>query len=306
MADKGHRYPDMVPAALIAVTGVTGGIGSRVAQILIQQGYSPRLLTRDASQARASLGNDIVECSYDDQAAMTKALAGVSTLLFVSGREHIDRLEHHRSVIAAASAAAVRKIVYTSFLGAHPDATFTLARQHYQTERLIRQSQAEFVILRDSMYADYLPFLPGTDGVIKGPAGSGRASFVTRNDVAESAVAVLTTDTFDGQTFDITGPEAMTLKEAASELSEFTGRDITYLPETVEAAYASRAHYGAPNWEVEGWVTSYQAVANDEMEIVSNAVETLTFHRPHTVREFLAANPASYTHLMGNGAGASP
>ncbi|MGH8959436.1 MAG: hypothetical protein ACRDVK_12280, partial [Acidimicrobiia bacterium] len=179
-------------------------------------------------------------------------------------------------------------------------------RQHYHTERLIRESGVEFVFLRDCLYADYLPRLAGVDGVIRGPAGSGSASFVTRDDVADSAAAVLATDSYDGQVFDITGPEAITLREAAHLLSEVTGRTISYVPETIEEAYQSRAHYGAPDWEVEGWVTSYQAIANGEMEIVSNAVETLTFHRPHTVREFLAANPASYAHFMGNGASASP
>jgi uncharacterized protein YbjT (DUF2867 family) len=120
---------------------------------------------------------------------------------------------------------------------------------------------------------------------------------VTRDDIADAATAVLTTDVFDGQTFDITGPEAITLSEAASILSEFAGREISYLPETVEEAYASRAHYGAPDWEVEGWVTSYQAIANQEMETMSNSVETLTFHRPLSVRGFLAANPETYAHL---------
>jgi uncharacterized protein YbjT (DUF2867 family) len=200
--------------------------------------------------------------------------------------------------VAAAASAGVRKIVYTSFLGAGPEATFTLARQHHQTERFIRASGAEFVFLRDSLYTDYIPHLVGDDGVIRGPAGSGRVSFVTRDDIADAATAVLSTDVFDGQTFDITGPEAITLSEAAAIMSEFAAREISYLPETVEEAYASRAHYGAPDWEVEGWVTSYQAIANAEMEAVSNSVETLTLHRPLSVREFLAANPESYAHLQ--------
>ena len=300
------RKEQAVPEETIALTGVTGGIGSRVAHTLIRQGYSPRLLARDSSKARGFFKHEIVECSYDDRPSMAEALIGASSLLFVSGREHVDRLEHHRSVISAASEADIRKIVYTSFIGAHPKATFTLARQHYETEQLIRQSGVEFVILRDSMYSDYLPFLAGADGVIKGPAGSGRASFVTRDDVAESAVAVLTTDAFDGQTFDITGPEAISMREAAALLSEISGREISYVQESAEEAYASRAHYGAPEWEVEGWVSSYQAIANGEMEAMSNAVETLTFHQARTVREFLTANPESYAHLRGNGAGASP
>ena len=291
---------------MIAITGVTGGIGGRVASILSRQNLPLRLIARDASKVTGFPASDIAEANYDDEQAMAKALSGVSSMLFVSGREHIDRLEQHQKVVAAATLAQVPKIVYTSFLNANPNATFTLARQHYQTERFIRSSGAEYVFLRDSLYTDFIPHLVGADGAIRGPAASGRVSFVTRDDIADAVVAVLTTDVFDGQTFDITGPEAITLSEAAAVLTEFAGKTITYVAETEEEAYASRAHYGAPDWEVEGWVTSYQAIANDEMEVVSNSVETLTFHRPLSVREFLAANPESYAQLNRTSGDASP
>ena len=284
--------------ALLAITGVTGGIGGRVADRLSRQGCNLRLIARDLAKIDDFPRAELVVGDYDDEASMRQALSGASAMLFVSGREHIDRLTQHEKVVAAATSAGVRKIVYTSFLGASPEATFTLARQHYQTERFIRSSGAEYVFLRDSLYTDYIPHLVGADGVIRGPAGSGRVSFVTRDDIADAATAVLTTDVFDGQTFDITGPEAITLSHAAAVLSEFAGREISYVPETIEEAYASRAHYNAPDWEVEGWVTSYQAIANEEMETVSNSVETLTFHRPLSVKDFLAANPESYAHLQ--------
>jgi NAD(P)H dehydrogenase (quinone) len=78
---------------------------------------------------------------------------------------------------------------------------------------------------------------------------------VTRDDIADVAVAVLLGDGHDGGTYDVTGPEATTLHEAAQELSRVTGRTITYHAETLEEAYASRASYGAPELPVrqEGW-----------------------------------------------------
>lgn len=276
---------------LIGLTGATGALGGKVLALLAARDHPLRLVVRPGSNrdgfpAEAALA----EASYDDQDAMTRALEGVDTMLFVSGREHPDRLDHHRRVVAAAHAAGVAKVVYTSFLGAAPNATFTLARQHFHTEEAIKASRINYVFLRDSLYADYLPHLVGEDGAIRGPAGSGRCSFVTRDDIAESAVAALTRDDFDDSTFELTGPEAITMHEAAARLTSILGRPISYIAETEDEAYASRVKYGAPDWEVEGWVSSYLAIANGEMATVSNAVETLTGHRPRSIEDHFAAS----------------
>jgi NAD(P)H dehydrogenase (quinone) len=84
----------------------------------------------------------------------------------------------------------------------------------------------------------------------------------------------------------------------AEELSWFTGRPVTYHAETLEEAYASRASYGAPEWEVEGWVTSYVAIATGEMNVVSDTVSRLTGHAPMTLADFLRRHPDSYQHLL--------
>ena len=148
------------------------------------------------------------------------------------------------------------------------------------------------------MYIDFLPALAGTDGVIRGPAGDGRVGAVARDDIADVAVAVLLGDGHDGRTYDVTGPEAITLQEVAEELSRVTGRSITYYEETLEEAYESRAAYGAPDFEVEGRVTSYAAIATGEMDVVSDTVSKLTGHAPMTLADFLRRHPESYWHLL--------
>ncbi len=121
---------------------------------------------------------------------------------------------------------------------------------------------------------------------------------MARDDVAEVAAAVLLDDCHDGQAYDVTGPEAISLHEAAEELSRVSGRTITYQAETLEEAYASRASYGAPDWELEGWVTSYAAIAAGEMDVVSETVSSLTGHAPMTLAHFLRRYPESYRHLL--------
>jgi NAD(P)H dehydrogenase (quinone) len=104
---------------------------------------------------------------------MQRALEGTGTLFPVSGHESPERVEHHKTAVDAAVDVGVSRIVYLSFLGAAPVATFTLARQHWATKRHIPKSGLGFTFLRDSLYADALPVVAGSDGVIRGPAGDG-------------------------------------------------------------------------------------------------------------------------------------
>lgn len=278
---------------LIALTGVTGAIGGRVANLLAGRRVPLRFIARDPSRC-PPIDADLRQASYDDSAAMTEALSGVGTVLLVSGREDKDRLEHHRRAVEAAASAGVGRIVYTSFISASPNATFTLARQHHATEGFIRETGIPFVFLRDNLYTDFIPYFAGAEGVIRGPAGDGRVGWVTRDDIAAAAATLLTTSQYDGETFDLTGPESIDLHETAERLARFIGRPVTYHPETVEEAYESRAVYNAPGWEVEGWVTSYLAIAKGEMDVVSDSIEALTGHRAQTLEDFLRTHPESY------------
>ncbi len=278
----------------IALTGTTGGIGGAVLQKL---GGSHVLIGRDA--AVLADGHEHREAAYG-QARMTAALAGVDTLFFVSGRESATRLDEHLAVVDSAVSAGVERIVYLSFLGAAPDSTFTLGRHHYFTEQAIRDTGIAFTFLRDSLYQDYLPFMTGEDGVIRGPAGEGRLSAVARDDVAEVAAQVLRAagdGTHDGVAYDVTGPEALTLAEVATQLQAASGRPVSFHDESEAEAYDSRSRFNAPPFEVEGWVTSYQSIGAGEMARVSDDVERVIGRPASTFRQFLAAHPESYAHL---------
>ncbi len=164
--------PSVVP---IGVTGATGQLGGRVAQRLAAAGVAQRLVARDPDRCPRLPGADVVRAAFGDGDAVRKALAGLDTVLMVSASETVDRVDQHRSFIDAAAAAGVGHLVYISFSGAAPDATFTLARDHWATEQQIRASGLAFTFLRDNLYADFLPQMVGADGVIRGPAGDGHA-----------------------------------------------------------------------------------------------------------------------------------
>ncbi|VXA94019.1 putative NAD(P)H azoreductase [Arthrobacter sp. 9AX] len=278
----------MADAPDLAVTGSTGGLGGMVARQLAAAGSAQRLLVRDTGRAPELEGAEPVLCSYADSAASRTALDGVKVLFMVSAAEAEERVQQHYAFVDAAAEAGVQHVVYTSFYGAAPDATFTLARDHYATEQHIRASGMDYTFLRDNFYMDFLPLLAGEDGAIRGPAGNGVFSAVAREDIARCAVAVLRDPAIHkGKTYNLTGPEEITMAEAARILSAGTGRTITFHNETVEEAYASRASYGAPPWQVDAWVSTYTAMAAGEMAGVSLDVHGLTGQDPLSLAGFL-------------------
>lgn len=275
----------------IAVTGATGSIGGKVLERL-GGGAGVRLIGRNAERLEPlaeHFDSAFAVATYADGPAMTAALDGVRLLFLVSGHESATRREEHRTAVDAARAAGVERIVYLSFLGAAPECTFTFGRDHYVTEQHIRESGLKFTFLQDSWYQSMIPLMADDQGVIRGPAGDGRVSAVAPDDVADAVTAVLTTGNgdHDGVTYRLTGPEAFTLTEAAETITRVTGRSVRFENETLDEAYASRAHFGAPDFEVAGWVTSYAAIAAGELAVVTGDVETLVGRPPQTFADYL-------------------
>jgi NAD(P)H dehydrogenase (quinone) len=279
----------MPSAPSLALTGVTGHIGGLAARELAHAGLELRLLARSPERVRPLPGATVLPLTYGDTPEAVAALAGVEVLLMVSASEDVDRRAQHLGLVDAAAAAGVRHVVYTSFVGASPDATFTLVRDHWATEERIRAAGMGFTFLRDNLYADFFPDMAGPDGVIRGPADDGAVAAVARADVARSAVAVLRDPAAHrNQTYDLTGPEALTLNQVASVVSEVTGRPTRFVDETLDEAYASRASYGAPSWQVDAWVSTYTAIASGELAAVSDDVRALTGREPLTLRALLS------------------
>src|SRR5437763_1079522 len=125
--------------------------------------------------------------------------------------------------------------------------------------RLAQRGVAQRLIVRDPNRA---PQLPGAEPAL---ASSYSDTEGMRSALADVEIVALTSDGHEGKTYDVTGREALPLSETAWVLSEVTGRTITYHDETMEEAWESRAQYGAPRFEVEGWITSYVAIATGEM-----------------------------------------
>lgn len=273
---------------VIAVTGATGAVGGLVADSIAD--LYPFLVVRDAKGLNAINGR-IRRCSYGDAEAAEQALSMMEVLFMVSASESPTRREEHRTFIAAAARAGVRHIVYTSFSGAAPDATFTLGRDHFDAEQAIAESGMTSTILRDNFYLDVLPLFADEAGVIRGPAGEGRVAGVARADVADVAAAILRDpEAHAGATYTLTGPEALSFDEVAARAGAVLGRDLRFENETVEEAYASRraAYPDTDEYQLDAWVSTYTAVADGSCAEVTGDVERVTGRAPRTLEDVLA------------------
>ncbi len=270
----------------LALTGATGRLGGRVARLLGPD--VSRLVARDPSRLTPEqiAGRQVVVASYDDHDATVAALRGVDVLFMVSAAESPVRRAQHRTFIAAAADAGVGHLVYTSFFGASPDAAFTLGRDHADAEAAIRETGMPFTLLRDNFYSDFFPVFAGEDGVIRGPAGDGRVAAVARDDVADVAAVVLRDNAAHvGATYELTGPEAVSLTEAAARMSIVLGRSYTFHNETVEEAYASRRVWSQEQWQLDAWVSTYTSIRDSEVARVTDDVLRLTGHPARTLEQ---------------------
>ena len=278
----------------VVVTGATGNVGGGVARALSAAGVGTRLLVRDPGRAPDLPGSEVRVAEYRDASAVRTALEGAELVLMVSAGESEDRLAEHLTFVDAAAEAGVQHVVYTSFYGASPTSVFTLGRDHAATEDRIRERIPAATFLRDNLYADVMPLLAGEDGVLRGPAGDGRLSAVAVTDVVDVATAVmLDPAAHEGRTYPLTGPEELTLEEVAATMSRVLGRPFRYVAESLEEAYRSRASYGAPDWQVEAWVSTYTAIAAGEMAGTSSSVPDVLGRPATSLEQVLRARSAS-------------
>lgn len=272
---------------MIGVTGVTGKLGGQVAKVLSQKGLKAVHIARSPERAIKYDNAEIRKASYENSEESRKTLEGIKTLLMVSAKENPKRVEEHHDFIDAAKIVGVEHIVYISFYNNKKDATFTLSRDHYQTEKYIKEQGLKYTFLRDNFYIDFFLDLCFEYGEIRGPAGDGLVSAVARRDAADIVVAVmLNVQEYENKVLNLTGPRDLSMKNIVKVVGEKLGKEIFYINETVEEAYESRKGWEAEQWQYDSWVSTYTAIAKGEQSGVSLDIEKI-LNRPATSLEDL-------------------
>jgi len=182
----------------------------------------------------------------------------------------------------------VGRIVYLSFLGADPDATFVHARSHGATERMLAESGIPYAAVRNGMYADEIATWFDAEGRITGPGGGGAVSLTYRPELAEAIAELLVEPAHDGRTVvEITCPEALTLEQLAATASRVTGDRYRYAPLDRDDWLAYRRSLGRPQWSIEAGISYYDSVTRGEAGVVGDDYRSLTGKEPLTIAEIV-------------------
>jgi NAD(P)H dehydrogenase (quinone) len=287
----------------IVVGGASGNLGCRVAELLLEQVAPAEVVlctrTPEALEHFAAQGATVRYADYDRPESLSEAFAGGTTLLLISTGTLDRREAQHRAAIGAAAAAGIARVAYTSILSPVAENPAAPTPSHRATERALQESGLSFTFLRNSLYAEFQvaeAVRALTSGTLVHNRGDGRVAYVSREDCAAAAAAVLTTPGHDRVAYDITGPEPLGAAELAALYTELSGRPIEIAEvddETLRAGMIGDATgddhrtYGA-----ELVTSTGRAIREGHLSACTNAVSELTGRRARTLREVLAASGA--------------
>ena len=261
---------------MIAVTGATGALGGRVAERLAATGDVPlRLVVRDAGRAPRTCRaprSSRTPAATPTAPGSGPRWTGVDTLYLVSAAEAEDRLQQHldrRRRRGRRRRAADRLHVVPrrdARRRVHPRAPARRHRGGASAPPASGTRSCGTTCTPTSCRSS--PTVEDDRAVIAAPAGEGRtaSSPATTWPTSPPPSCCDDDDRLDGQALEVTGPEALTLAEAAGRAHRGHRRSRpSTATQTVEEAWATRRPSGHPDWEIEGWVTSYLAIAAGEL-----------------------------------------
>ena len=275
---------DQEPTVL--VLGATGKTGSRVAANLSKRGMSVRTAARSGAD---------VDFDWSHRDSYASALKAVDRLYLVAPVMRLDFAEDVSRFLDEAEAAAVRHVTFLSAYGMEhaPD---DVATRSVELD-LLRRRRLSHTILRPAWFMQNFSetFLRPIDGAILVPTGNGSEAFVDAEDIAAVAATTLAAPTAHaGAAYNLTGPESLTVAEAASIISEATGQTIVHHDLDRDAWIAGAIANGTP--------AEYGAVLRQLTETIASGngsrpddtVGRITGTPSRTFRDFARKNTAAW------------
>jgi len=279
----------------IVVTAASGHLGRLTVEALLARGVPASEIvasSRDVTRIKdlADRGVTVRRADFAEPDSLPAAFEGVDRLLLISTTTPSERVANHRRAIDAAVAAGASLVAYTSMLRADTSTT-SLAPTHSATEAYLRE-RLPSVMLRNGWYLEnYTSQLPQVlqGGAVVGAAGPGKISAATRDDYADAAAVVLTTDGHDGKSYELGGDHAFTLAELATAISAVTGKRIEYTDLPADLFTRVLLDAGVPAELAHVLADADRAMSRDEMFTDSGDLRRLIGRPTATPAEAIAA-----------------
>ncbi|MEB0287606.1 NAD(P)H-binding protein [Cryobacterium sp. 10I1] len=251
------------------VTATSGHLGHLIVESLLARGAAPESIVAtarnvDKLSALAALGVRTAVLDYGNPETVTAVVEPGDVLMLVSGSEVGQRVPQHTAVIAAAQAAGVGRIVYTSAPKATASALL-LAPEHKATEEFLIASGVPFSILRNGWYTEnYTGEIERARqaGEIVASVGDGRVASASRADYADAAAAAILDDSLAGKTLELSGDHAWDFDELAATIGTLIDSSVAFRNLTPAAHAELLASFGLDEGTV-GFVVGLDANIRD-------------------------------------------
>lgn len=271
----------------VLVLGATGHVGQPLINGLLNKGVTVKAASRSGKDIGTAQG---VVFDYFDTATIAPAFEGIDTayVMLAGGYTGADTLL--LPIITAAKERGVKVVLQTA-LGVNADDSIP----YRKVELALEAADIPYVILRPNWFMDnfHTFWKAGIDqGVIALPAGDGKSAFIDVRDIAAVAAEALTSDAFDNQALDLTGPEAFSYAEAANMISEATGKTVSYSAISDADFIAGMVQAGLPKDYAEFLASIFYPVREGWTAAVTDAVEKVTGNAPRSLAQYIADHSA--------------
>ena len=256
----------------ILVLGSTGKTGRRVVERLTASGIPTRAGARSGEPP----------FDWDDRDTWAPVLQGVGSVYV---QHYLDALPGAAEILGSFAELAVAKgVPRLVHLSGRGEAEAELA------EQAVRDTGAQVTTLRSTWFSQNFSesyFLDGLQaGELALPAGNTPEPFVDADDIADVAVAGLTDDGHVGKVYELTGPRLLTFSDAVGEIAEATGREIRYVPASIEDFAASLDEQGVPGEWIELLVYLFQEVLDGRNAHLADGVQQALGREPRDFSDY--------------------
>lgn len=275
---------------MILVIGATGTVGRELLRLLSGRGVQVRALVRHPEKAASieAPGVEIVPGDLAQAETLNAVLKGIEKV-FLLTPSSLQQVELEGNLVDAARRSGVKHIVKLSSLGARENSPIAMSRWHWQAEKLVKQSGIPYTFLRpQSFMQNLLAFAPNVRqrGIISAPMKDGRLSLVDARDVAAVAVVVLMEASHEGKTYRLSGPEALSFRDIADQLSSALNQQIIYEDIPEETARRNLLNEGWPPWLVEDQIQIYRYFSANRSPLVTDTIAKVAHKGATTFQEF--------------------